>query len=119
MFIDVRQSTTGPIHDPYGVTVIHVANGEHAADFTSDGLRGESLNLYTVKDLDGKDEEVSLVRHVEVPFDFGDGTRARRQGLLKAELLFKRWVGITPDDAEEQYYADYEPDPMGPLSRYE
>jgi hypothetical protein len=104
--------TIGPAHDPYSTETLEVVRGDKTAEWYFNGLGMDRLRLYDKQD--GKDV---LVR--EINWSSTSNDRASRLQTFKARLLFKQWVGVASDDAEELFYANYEPDPMGHPSRYE
>lgn len=89
MKIFLKHGTIGPAHDPYGYEELAVSNDGHVANYRMCGLRGDELFLY---------EGNELVRHFKV--------REKTADMTKLSLLFKRWVGITPEEAREREEAN-------------
>lgn len=110
--IAMTQGSIGPAHDPYGTETIEVTRGNKSAEWYSDGLGQDRVRLYDKAD--GKD---ILVR--EINWSSTKDDRESRMTTFKCRLLFKQWVGIASDSAEELFNNSYEPDPMGHPSRYE
>ncbi|BCG50020.1 hypothetical protein [Ralstonia phage RP13] len=102
----VKQNTIGPRHDPYSATTIMVTKGNVCATRYTDGLGTE---LFCIS-VDGKDVKSRK-------WNFFDKDKGKYNELF-ARLIFKKWVGITPEEAMEEYDRDYEPDPMGHPSMY-
>lgn len=110
--IGMEHGTIGPKHDPYSTETIEVVRGDRSAEWYFNGLGMDRLRLYEKQD--GKDV---LVR--EINWSSTSDKRAERLTTFKARLLFKQWVGIASDDAEQRFHENYEEDPMGHPSMYE
>lgn len=107
--ITVRTGQIGPVHDPYSTETVTVKANGRKAEFYSDGLGRRHLWLG-----DLNVHEV-CVREDEW-FDKG-GNREKCQ-LTKANILFRRHVGLTVDEAVHEFERTWRPDPMGSLSDY-
>lgn len=108
--IGMAQWTVGPHHDPYAATTLEVERGSKTAEWYADGFGTVRVRFYEKQD--GKD---ILLRELDFVPDGGNTALTK----LKAELLFKNFVGIRHDAAEVLFHLGYEPDPMGHSSRYE
>ncbi len=97
MKIQVKDGSIGPKHDPYSTSTLIVDHETRRSEFYSDGLGSNKLTLYE----DGK-----VVRELSWD-DYSRSSRRSRWAriqALKSSLLFKRHVGISMDDAFNQYY---------------
>ena len=115
--VDIRTWAIGPAHDPYGAEETTVTcggeNNHRMACWYFDGLGRNRLELWE------HDQEAGE-RVVRRKLEWNDVTytkdSANKEAL--ARILFRRWVGISCDEARTQYEHIYSHDPMGPLSRY-
>lgn len=110
--IDVRTGQIGPDHDPYGTEEIMVYNRKtnQTATLYRNGLGTNELNLY--------DPYGNVIRHEKWIDGHWQSNPKRDKALeLKSQILFRRHVGLTPDEAMSEFHG-YPEDPMGPLSRY-
>lgn len=107
MKISILRGTIGPRHDPYSSDLLTVRVGSREADWYQDGLGNNKVWL-----TDGP----NLVREFEW-IDDPDSKECRNKQAL-AKILFRRWVGITTWDAEDQYNRSYQSDPYGSPSDY-
>ena len=93
MNISIRTGTIGPAHDPYGTEEIRITDGDRTAKMYTDGLGANRFEL-----LEGK-----FPMRSESWFD---GDRQAATWRLRADLLAKRFVGISFSAAEELYYGE-------------
>lgn len=97
LVINVRNGQIGPQHDPYGTQTILVKDGPRTAELYSDGLGANRLTLTTA----------GAVMREETWTQRG-GIKSRTRW-LKAQILFRHHVGISADDALDEYECAYTP----------
>lgn len=104
----IDHRAVGPRHDPYDCETVTLSRGDVTAEWESNGL--------------GSDH-VTIKRGNDVVFDrlWYDSTdkKKNRANRTIAIIHVRRAVGITPQEAEDEYHMRYRPDPMGNISRYE
>lgn len=102
----------GPQHDPYSANTVYAEQlgSKRAAELYGDGLGTRYIKLF-----DEHGRNISERRWYDTT------NQQDRLMRLKARILFRRHVGIDPEDVEQECNAAYcmmEEDPMGPASLY-
>lgn len=97
--ISLTHKTVGPVYDPYGREILVVTNDDHTAELVHCGLAGTTLRLI--------DQNGVIEREFKVRNDWEATQEQRRADRTKVEILFRRWVGITPDDARAEFEGAY------------
>lgn len=104
--IIVKTGTIGPRHDPYGCETVTVVRGTKEAEWYSDGLGTEWMRLF---------EGGDCMRDIK----WAHWDRKPEQNKMSlCKILFRRWVGISCEDAIVEHDRMHDRDPYGPPSKY-
>jgi len=108
--IKVETGCIGPSHDPYGTETVFVEQragyGNRAAEWYSNGLGTCIVRLF-----DG-DDETRVLKWINPCAPYADWPMEARNQECLAEILFRRWVGISRHDACVQADRSYGRDPI-------
>ncbi len=99
--IKVKDWDIGPAHDPYSASLIEIRKGNITCESYNDGLGTDWVQV-----LQG---DVVIVRR-EWNW-FKTSPQQRKNNNLYANLLARRYSGMTFDEAEGKYYDMYNPMP--------
>lgn len=106
--VDIKERAIGPSHDPYSAKTVYIERGEFTAQRYQDGLGRESVMV-----LKGSE----CVAGREWFHDYSN-TNKNKCNSTYANLIVRRHLGISCDDAEQQYQENWVEDPMGGIGRY-
>jgi hypothetical protein len=91
--IELKRRSVGPAHDPYLREILSVQDpAGNRAEWEECGLNGTTLRLF-------------IAGHVLVR-----ALNEHDNKVLKMRLLFKRHVGLTPEEARDIWERDYNSD---------
>lgn len=108
LIVDINERAIGPRHDPYSATTLTIKRGDMTAQRYRDGLGRESVMV-----LKGSE----CVAGREWFHDYSN-TNKNKCNRTYANLIVRKHLGISCDDAEQQYQENWTEDPMGSPASY-